>query len=212
MWYLVAMQERTTQGLAVLIAIVLPLFRPFGTPSGRRFAVYAALAALVFVYAAGILQRPAWIALPVRQMIGHWSRADTDTSMLQRVVEFRSALPRLGHDPWFGVGLGGVTDAVPPDNGPGGPWRYMSTGYGFLLIKTGLIGLALFVWIAAAMLVAAFRRSRDLGADHVWPRFEIAAAGLLALLALNLLHPAVATEEGAIAFGLFYGMIMTPAR
>jgi hypothetical protein len=210
-WYLVAMQERTTQGLALAIAVVLPLLRPFGTPSVRRVGLYAASAALVLSYGTGILQRPVWIALPVTHMVAHWSRAATDTSMLQRVVEFRTALPRFLHDPGFGVGLGGVTDAVPPDNGPGGPWRYMSTGYGFLLIKTGLIGFGMFVWIAVTALRVALRRRDDVGERPAWPRFGIAAAGLIVLLALNIFHPAVATEEGAIAFALFYGMVMSPA-
>ncbi|HLW47017.1 MAG TPA: hypothetical protein VKW09_04540 [bacterium] len=211
-WYIIAMQERTAEGLALGLSVLVLTFVPSGGAVALRAALLAVVLTAVYGYGAGVLPGPSWIVAPIKQMMGHWSRAATDGSMLQRISEFQSGIPRFLHDPLFGVGLGGVTATAPPDNGPGGPWRYMSTGYGFLLVKTGVVGLALYTWIVVMPLVTGFQRLREIAGSRPWPRFKIAVTGLTALAVLNVLHPAVVTEEGAILFSFFFGMIMSRPR
>jgi hypothetical protein len=86
-------------------------------------------------------------------------------------------------------------------------WPYVSDGYGYLLIKAGLLGLLLYTGMIVAVLRVGSRKAR-LPTTAEWPAAAVCVIGLGTLLSLNVLYPAVDTPEGVIAFSLFYGMIM----
>jgi hypothetical protein len=68
--------------------------------------------------------------------------------------------------------------------------------------------------MVAVVLNAAWLRIRGGRDDAVWPGARVGLVGIVALLALNLVHTVVDTPDGALAFSLFFGMIMAgaPAR
>ncbi len=211
-WYLIAMQERTTQGLALVITVVLLSLPRFGALSVRRVIGLGALVAALFALNAGLVPGPAWLTGPTRQMIGHWSRVLTDGSMRQRGSEFQTGMPRFVTHPVFGIGLGGAIADRAPDGSADYPWRYISSGYGVLLIKTGVVGLGLFVGMAASAFLAAGRRLRQVSDDPARLHLSLAAVGLAVCLALNLVYPVVVTPEGVVALSLFFAMLVSPGE
>ena len=78
-----------------------------------------------------------------------------------------------------------------------------------MLVKTGLIGFTLYLGMVATALRRGWRRLQQQGRHEVWPDVVVALVGLGALLVFNLLYPTVDTPEGAIAFSLFYGMLVS---
>jgi hypothetical protein len=209
-WHILAMAERFMQALALGSALVLmgQSFRREtrtrqGILLGVAFACIAALAVSIYV-------GPGWLKGPIKATMYRWSVSlgDSGNSLGFRIEELRGGLPRLAHHWLFGIGLGGLVLNNDPLN-LGHPWRYVSTGYGFLLIKTGIVGLILYAGMATSALRLAWRRSRrDLvTADR--NTLLLGTAGLGVLLLFNLMYPAVDTPEGAMAFSLFFAMLVT---
>lgn len=212
-WYLVAMHERTAQGTALGVAIVLLALPQMGGLTVRRIALLALMLGVLVALGMGAIPGPRWIREPARNMLTYWSHIPNDSSIESRLKELRAAFPRFAQRPILGGGLGGIVNDVSPDfAGAGGPWRYVASGYGFLLVKTGFVGLFLYV----AMVVVALRRGWPLlrvgRPGKEWPRAVFGVVGLGALLVLNLSHPAVDIPEGAIAFSLFFGMLVSGAQ
>jgi hypothetical protein len=69
------------------------------------------------------------------------------------------------------------------------------------------VGLFLFVGMVATAIRAGWRNA-CLSPKREWPAAAVGVAGIITLVALNVLYPAVDTPEGVIAFSLFYGMTM----
>jgi len=84
----------------------------------------------------------------------------------------------------------------------------IASGYGFLLIKTVVLGRLLYLTMAASVVRAGWAQSRAGRDDAAWPGARVGIVGIAALLVLNLTHTVVDIPEGAIAFSLFFGMIM----
>ncbi len=166
-------------------------------------AMLAAVGVLGFQHAVGL----SWASNFVRSSLEHWSAWRTDGLLSFRIQEVLASLPVARH-PLVREGLGGIIPITNPDH-PGEPVRTISSGYGFLLVKTGLIGLLLYLGMALTALRRA-RQQHPVG-NHptVWPGASIGAAGIVILLAFNLLHTIADIPEGAIAFSLFFGMIVT---
>jgi len=208
-WYLIAMHERTAEGVALAVAVTLGVLPSLGGLTWRRVAIMIAM--LAFVIGLGVVPGPHWIHYPAERMLGYWGQlARDDGSVRVRINELESALPRFLQSPVLGQGLGTVVADEPPDFHTGEPWRYIAPGYGYLLVKTGLIGLVLYLGMVGLALRRAWRYDRAGREAEGWPRWTIATVGMGALLALNLADPSVDTAEGAIAFSLFFGMLVAP--
>jgi hypothetical protein len=209
-WYVLARGERAVQALTAGVAFVVWRIRSAGHAQVRYAVVIAIALGAMIVLGLGVLPAPHWIAGPTRYTLDRWLRWRSDNSLRFRITELALGLPRIARNPLFGEGLGGVVLSQDPLD-PGHPWRYIASGYGFLLIKTGLIGFGLYV----AMAVAAIRRAwvlRRTAAGRAGARAAcIGLIGIALLLALNVVHTVADIPEGAIAFSLFYGMIMAPA-
>ncbi len=208
-WYLIAMHERTTQGIGMVAAIVLIGIPGTGGLKFHRVAFLGATLAVIIALGLGVVAGPRWVSGPAQIMLWHWSHAVDDDSLRQRIRELRAGFPRFERHPLSGEGLGAIVSDKPPDGRPGGPWRYIASGYGFLLVKTGLVGFGLYVAMIGIALRRAWHRLRHERGGGAWPLATIGVAGLGVLLALNLVHPVVDIPEGAIAFSLFFGMLVS---
>jgi hypothetical protein len=213
-WYTLATGERSMQLLIVGIAVVLFSLPRFGGFRFHRLALIGLSLVVAGVFGVGALHGPAWINDPAKTTLSRWSSSLVDDSLRFRTLEVVNSLPRFAKHPVFGEGLGGIILTEDPLAGgpkilPGHPWRYIASGYGFLLVKTGLAGLLLYFAMVVGVAREAWRRISINGERQAWPVVTIGIAGIGALMALNLIHPTVDTPEGAIAFSLFYGMIMS---
>jgi O-antigen ligase len=196
------------QVLIVGIAVVVASLPAFG---GRRYqplALIVVAVAVAGVFGLGAVRGPSWLSHPAAVTLWRWSQWASDSSLRFRITEFVGGLSRFSQHPLTGEGLGGVVLPQGPDPSSG-PWRYNSSGYGFLLVKTGLIGFTLYLGMVAAALRRGWRRLQQQGRHEVWPDVGVALVGLGALLVFNLLYPTVDTPEGAIAFSLYYGMLVS---
>ncbi|HLY21483.1 MAG TPA: O-antigen ligase family protein [bacterium] len=214
-WYLLVSGARSPQivGLAAAAAIAVAL----GRRHAARRRVLAGIAIAVVLAGGLLVARPAGvlrgISGPLRTTVLRWGQAGGDDSLRLRVKEVAVSLPAFARHPIFGEGLGGVipirefaVEGITP--------RSIASGYGFLLVKTGLAGFALYLAVVVAVLRAAWLRIRSGRDNAVWPGARVGLVGIGALLALNLVHTVVDTPDGALAFSLFFGMIMAgaPAR
>jgi len=121
------------------------------------------------------------------------------------------SLPQFARHPIIGEGLGGVIPIQELERN-GRPPRVIASGFGFLLIKTGLLGFVLYAGMVGSILRQGWRRIRDVANVTSWPAALIGELGIAVLLVLNLVHPVVDIPEGVIAFSLFFGMIMAQPR
>lgn len=207
-WYLIAMHERTAEGAALVVAVMLMLAPSLGGFTWRRAAVAVAGLLAVAGIGRGVISAPHWIRQPAERMLAYWVQLGAgDGSVQVRIREWERALPEFRGNPFFGGGLGSIVEASPPDF-PGAPWRYMSSGYGYLLVKTGIVGLGLYLAMVGYALQRGWRMMRSGAEIGAWPQWSVGTAGMGALLALNLTHPVVDIPEGAIAFSLFFGMLV----
>lgn len=210
-WYLITMHERTPEAVALSVAILLMLLPSLGGFTWSRAVITAAGLVAIVGIGLGVIPAPPWLRSPAHGFLRGWLQATNgDPSVQIRMRELRSALPIFLSHPVFGGGLGSIVAARPPDF-PGGPWRYIAPGYGYLLVKTGIVGFALYL----AMVAVAIRRGTETLRAGVetenWPQWSIAMVGMIALLALNLTHTVADIPEGAIAFSLFFGMLVVRA-
>ena len=124
--------------------------------------------------------------------------------------ELAAGLRQVAAHPLVGGGLGAMVLHEDPDHRDVA-WPYVSDGFGYLLIKAGILGLLLYTGMIVAVLRVGSRKA-CLPTTGEWPAADVGVIGLGTLLSLNVLYPAVDTPEGVIAFSLFYGMIMTDER
>jgi hypothetical protein len=207
-WYLIAMHERTPELVALAVGIAVPLLPSLGGLTWRRVAIGALGLVVIAGVGTGVIPGPRWVVSPAEHMVEDWLHvAARDPSIRIRTRELQSALPTFLRHPIFGAGLGSIVSESPPDF-PTGPWRYIAPGYGYLLVKTGIIGFALFFAMVGIAVRRGWASLRQDGEAGEWPRRGIAMVGIGALLALNLTHTVVDIPEGAIAFSLFYGMLI----
>ncbi len=177
---------RRWQALAMLGALVVCLVLTFSRGSMLAFGAalvviaalrYRKLLMILVVIAALILVLP-WTQFYVLRLVEGLQGADLATQM--RFGEFRDALTLIGRYPLLGVGFGGAPDVD----------IYLGVANVYLTIASsmGLLGLAAFLGLMAAVLLYAFGARRFV--DHV--------PGLRAIL-LGL----VAALLGALANGMF---------
>lgn len=205
-WYALASTERFTFALIIGLAVIVPALAWLRGQRPRRGVAIAVLLAVVAVAVSQAGIGPALIRNPVRVSLERWSRVFSDDSLGFRRKELASGLRQVAAHPLVGGGLGTTVLHEDPDH-RNVPWPYVSVGYGYLLIRAGIIGLLLY----AGMIVAALRvglRNAHLRTAAEWPAGAVGVLGVGTLLTLNVLYPAVDTPEGVIAFSLFYGMIM----
>lgn len=208
-WYGLATAERFVQFLLVSTLVVLLCLPTFGAIRPRRMVLALVALSLLGFWAA--VSGVTWLSIPVKSTLFRWSQAFADNSLNFRIQEVVDNFPRFHLHPLFGEGLGGLVLNDDPGH-HGVPWRYVSDGYGYLLIKTGLVGLLLYIGMVTSAVRTGWASFKTSKSDGGWPTFAIGLVGIALLLTLNVLSPTVDTPEGAIAFSLFYGMLATRAR
>lgn len=212
-WYLLVSGARSPQITAVCVALVLgAMLRRRGQPVGLRLAGAAAVIVLLGALAVGVRSPGGGgsVGGPLYTTLLRWSQLNADDSLRLRLKEIVVSLPAFARHPIFGEGLGGVIP-IPEFAFPGQEPRVIASGYGFLLIKTGLVGLFLYLVMVGSVLRLGWRRIRSGTGAGSGRAPLIGVVGIAAFLMLNLVHPVVDIPEGAIAFSLFFGMIVAQA-
>jgi O-antigen ligase len=125
-----------------------------------------------------------------------------------RLARWQGAVSVMRDHPLFGVGLGHYGGAV-------GARVYGTTyvdSYGFkLLAETGLVGLALYVWLAGGVLVAVHRRWRRRYAGGFSGDYFLVAgvyAGLLGVLLHNAVENIFEVPFMAVGWWLLAGAVL----
>ncbi len=206
-WYVLAASERFAQ-ILLIIAAVAALAVPTGrSRRARRLGAAGVILAAAFLLGVAALRSPSlrtWTHLTAIR----WSVAFSDGSLSYRIRESIAGLRLAAHNPLIGVGLGTAIPIAPPA-GPVEPWHYLSTGYAYLLVRTGVLGFLLYSSMVGTALTFGWRY-REVEPPCAWPMRNVGIAGMLILLTANVLHPVVDIPESVIAFGLFFGMLVSP--
>ncbi len=214
-WYLLVSGARSPQIAAVCAAIVMLGASARGHPRIRRALIGGTVLALVVAAAVAMgVRLPAVVrplAGPAGTTVLRWSEALSDASIQLRMKEIAVSLPAFARHPIVGEGLGGAIP-IPEFVWKGQVPRVIASGYGYLLIKTGVVGFLLYVAMVGSILRLGWRQIRNSAGGLSRPDAVVGVVGIAALLVLNLVHPVVDIPEGAIAFSLFFGMIVAQTR
>ncbi|HLJ60089.1 MAG TPA: hypothetical protein VKZ50_10185 [bacterium] len=207
-WYILATAERFIQGVAAFAAVMVVAVSGLRAIRLRPLAVVGAVCLIAAALALGSVTGGRWISRWASFGAMRWGLIASDGSLAFRVHEVAASIPLVKRNPVFGTGLGTrLPTGGPTPSEAQSAWHYVSAGYGYLLIRSGVTGLLLFLAMNAWALRVAWRRAHARPGGAGWPAATIGAMGLVTLLVANLLHPVVDIPEGVIAFSLFFGMI-----
>jgi hypothetical protein len=210
-WYVLATLERFIQLIAACTAVAFVWAPPFSGRRARLALGAAVLIAAAVLTAAGVYRGPRALRQTVGIMLVRWPRWYSDGSLKIRAKEVEVAIPMVARTPLFGAGLGAAIPMTTPGQDPHDQDQSISSGYAFLLIKSGLAGLGLYFGMVISVILAGW----DVVAKRLqigWPAATVGLIGMGVLLTLNVLHTVVDIPEGAIAFSLFAGMIASQTR
>jgi hypothetical protein len=208
-WYILATTERFLQAVsAIMLTIITLVFAP-GT---RRSVRLAEVGAVLVVGAVGLhAVREPWFDNLFTTVARRWQLWHADGSLDSRFREMQAGFAGLKvhfvRSLFLGKGLGAVTSVTLFPGQPKVQWPYFSSGYAFLFFHTGLVGLCLYLGMAAKAMMAAGSSAGKAVRDGAWPAHAFGVIGLVGLLLVNVLYPAADVSEGAVAFSLFYGMM-----
>jgi hypothetical protein len=205
-WYVLVTGERFLEVVSAIVFVAVVALTALGRAKNARVALGGAAVLVAIVLGIGMATGVPWVKGPGDTVLYRWSRIFHDNSLAWRQKEFAAAIDRTRQHPLVGEGLGGVVLSSNPWESL--PWRYIASGYGYLLVKMGLIGTFLWLAMVWTALQGGWRRMRSesrFGANE-WPIGSVTMVGLGGLLLLNVIHPVVDIPEGAIAFSLFFGM------
>lgn len=208
-WYQLASAARAVQVLSLLGGLALT-----AALAGRRRKTVAALVVVIAAVGVGLAVRahavlPSWIRVPIESTVSRWVDLPADESLKVRIKELIIGFSAFRHSPVAGTGLGSRLP-VPVQSDPSGIAPNIASGFGFLLFKTGIIGLGLYLVIMVDMLFLAYRQTRATRLSPAHPLAWLAVIGTGALLALNIVHKVADIPEGAIAVALFVGIATMP--
>lgn len=82
-------------------------------------------------------------------------------SVFLRIEEMRQVIDSLGGVPILGTGLGSTITWYDPYTGIVWEQEYIDVGWGYLLVKMGIIGTAIFIWLVGSLVVDALRKPID---------------------------------------------------
>jgi O-antigen ligase len=194
--------RRTAQGGLLLALVALAAL----LPRGRRWVagVTLVLALPVVVFALGQRAEDKTARLIDRVLIDVQASALKDPRRT-RFHELRTAWQTLREQPWFGLGPSGrfrVTDHVGLEY-HAGRYDYVHSGFGHVMLKTGMVGLVLFVGLLLAWLRHVWRVQATVQGP---PRALLVAA--VGTFAASLPNLAVGTPIPEIRTMLVMGLLL----
>lgn len=202
-WYQVASAGRYLQlvSLAAIAGLLALMAR-------RRALILLGLTVLIlgagFLVAVGV--GAPWARNTTETTLVRWTEWRSDESLGRRTTEARLIAAVLKESPVIGRGLGGALD-VPGYDLSLGRYVYIHSGYAAVALKSGLLGLALYLTLLAVLFRTAMRGLARSAPPDVRAMRVVGLVGLASLTLLQLLHPVVLIPEGAIALALFSGMV-----
>jgi hypothetical protein len=209
-WVLLATASRATQavsGAAIAVLVAFLVIDERVRPRLVGFGVCVALGCAAVLLLGAPLRCSSG---PVGLSLSRWSTVLTDDSAAYRIREFKAGLGIVRRSWPFGEGLGGViSDPGNVEDGKlvyGPPVSTLASGYLFLLVKTGVLGLGLFFAMLSTFLAMAWANLRRDRRAHLVSWNVVAISGMLALLALNFVDNVVDRPEAVVALSLFAGM------
>ncbi|HXX40600.1 MAG TPA: hypothetical protein VEP50_21005, partial [bacterium] len=196
-WYILATAERFIQGVAGFAALMVVAVSGVRVTRIRPLVVVGVICLILAALVLGSVTGGRWISRWASFGAMRWTLIASDGSLAFRMHEVAASIPLVGRDPVFGIGLGTRLPTGGPTPGQAlSPWHYVSSGYGYLLIRSGVTGLLLFLAMNLWALWVAWRRVLESRTGVEWPAPMVGAMGLITLLAADLLHPAVDIPEG----------------
>jgi hypothetical protein len=132
-----------------------------GSIRKRGVSILTLAAGLLFVVAAGpsLVERLQAIPGIPGQLAGRFlSPLDEDRSYLGRLEQWGVVVSRVGARPLLGDGMGSEFEFVIPDLEQVVRANFVDNGWGYLLLKTGLVGLSAFLVVLFTIFRAALAR------------------------------------------------------
>jgi O-antigen ligase len=207
-----------TQWLASAVAIVLCLLL---FPKWAKASILPVVAIVGLAGAILFVANQTWLAqlgqdknlltpLVVRlETLSNLDQTASSNSAITRYLQVDASLESISNHPLTGVGLGNVyRDPTPREIQVRYTrfTRYIENSYLYLTTKLGLPGLALFVWLAIAILITAFRNYRT-ARDPLMRGLSLACmAAFVGLLIWGTTHPVFMVPEHTICVGLISGV------
>jgi hypothetical protein len=201
---------------------------------GIACVVMLAAGAVVGPYQACHVPGTGMASGPLEFSLMRWATVGTDDSLAYRVRELAAGLRAVRGRWLFGEGLGGTIPdpgnmrrpvrphsmpqrglarrgprsrtAGPPRLVYGRPVSQLASGYLFLLVKMGIVGLGLFLALAYVLVAMTWGKFRRAWNTPLASWYALGIAGIAALLALNLVDNVVDIPQGILTLGLFAGM------
>jgi hypothetical protein len=139
------------------------------------------------------------------------NQLSNDPNVSARVEESKTLLSSLGLNIFFGKGIGAtyqfyVSPTVPPETG----WSH--NGWAWLILKGGVVGLVLVI----IALYLATKQIVKYGLSNEDNVIKLISAGYLgamvAFVAMSFAINALASLEGAVFLGLYFGMARNMRR
>lgn len=135
-----------------------------------------------------------------------------DRSYLGRVAQWGVVVERVTEQPILGDGMGGEFTYLAPGESYLWTTTYVDNGWGFVLLKMGLLGLGAFLVLLGVFLRCAFKRLETAGSS----RLHVNRLSLLAVLLFGLVSflsgPTFFHFSGSGFFGAVFGSILVLAE
>jgi hypothetical protein len=167
--------------------------------------------AIIVVLAIMFIVSPLF-SLLVRNYLGRLltsSQVTTDPSLVNRYVEWRGVLKRIGGSPIIGFGFGGSYLLYGWIVGFSTVVNYTHNGYLYIILKTGVVGFILLVISYGGIILLGIRLSRD---EHLLPIYRAFARGgtafLISLLIINNTINVLTQRDGMLWSGVVFGYFL----
>lgn len=198
----VVLSARRTAQLGLLLAIVV---LGWLLPRGRRWPVVLALALLVPLAVAVTSARTEGQASLVEKLLIDVKTDTYSDHRRSRFYELETAWRTVRENLLFGVGPSGSFE-VWSHYGleyHQGRYDYVHSGFGHVLLKTGIVGLAMFVGLFLTYLVFVYRHWRGLPVHY-----QALVAASLAAFAAQMPNMLVGTPIGEIRTMMVLGLML----
>jgi O-antigen ligase len=137
---------------------------------------------------------------------------DANFAVIERLAHWQAAWRMFSRSPWTGVGVGQYATVYPTvalarwqD-----PLGHAHNYYLHLLAESGLLGLAAYLWLMVAALLAAWKRARK---AEGWPRtLALGALGMLGHVLIHSLVDNLYVQDLYLLVAIILGMLLVHDR
>lgn len=169
----------------LLASVAVALFS--GRRAAGRMGIYGALGIMAFIVIS-LVFKPDLLDGVIRRITSVFDEGSTNSSLGWRITENYYAMIKIAQSPWLGWGMGAEYKPRLVDmRAFSEQTHYIHNGYFYVLLKTGIIGLTLYLAFYFYILTKCFRE-RMFQTEDSAPRIALTVT-MIAILLLNVTQP-----------------------